>query len=138
MRRRYGAGPLHLLGHVALFALAAYAVTQLFTLGAVGNALVWLVGAVLVHDAVLWPLYSSADRAGRLLLRGAINHVRVPLGLSLLLGLVFAGTVTGKGANAYRNASGQTYDGYLTRWLAVSAALFALSAVVYVVRRGKA
>ena len=93
-----------------------------------GDVVVWLVGAVLLHDAVLWPLYSGADRAGRRLLgAGAINYVRVPLGLSLLLLLVFVGTVTGKGGNAYRNASGQTYDGYVTRWLIVSAALFAIS-----------
>lgn len=138
MKDRYGAGPLHLLGHIALFVLAAYAITQVFTLGAAGNVIVWLIGAVLLHDAVLWPLYTTADRAGRLLLRGAINHVRIPLGLSLMLGLVFVGTVTGKGGNAYRNASGQTYDGYVTRWLVVSAALFAVSGIVYAVRRGKA
>jgi hypothetical protein len=138
MRARYGAGPLHLLGHAGLFVLTAYAITQIFTLGAAGNAMVWLIGAVLLHDAILWPLYSTADRAGRLLLRGAINYVRIPLGLSLLLGLVFVGTVAGKGANAYRNASGQTYDGYVTRWLVVSAALFVIAAIVYGVRRGKA
>ena len=128
MRRVYGSTPWHLLGHLALFVLAAYAVTQIFTLGAAGNAMVWLVGAVLLHDAVLWPLYTLV--LGRL-----PNVIRVPLALSLLLGLVFIGTISGKGGNAYRNASGQTYDGYVTRWLVVSAALFVISAVVYVVRR---
>lgn len=128
MRRLYGSTPWHLLGHVALFALTAYAITQIFTLGAAWNVVVWLVAAVLLHDAVLWPLYSVA-------LGPLSNHLRVPLGLSLLLGLVFIGTVTGKGNNAYRNASGETYDGYVTRWLVVSAALFVISAVVYFVRR---
>jgi hypothetical protein len=137
MRRRYGSSPAHLVGHVLVFTLAAYAVTQIFTLGAAGNAIVWLIGAVLVHDAVLWPIYSGADTAGRRLLGGAINYVRVPLGLSLLLGLVFVGTVSGKGGNAYRNASGQSYDGYVLRWLVVSAALFAISAAVYLVRRSR-
>ena len=128
MRRVYGSTPWHLLGHLALFVLTAYAITQIFTLGAAGNAMVWLIGAVLLHDAVLWPLYTLI--LGRLPI-----HVRVPLALSLLLGLVFIGTVSGKGSNAYRNASGQTYDGYVLRWLVVSAALFVISAIVYLVRR---
>ncbi len=76
---------------------------------------------------LLWPLYTLA--LGRL-----PNVIRVPLGLSLLLGLVFIGTISGKGGNAYRNASGQTYDGYVARWLIVCAALFVISAVVYFVR----
>ena len=135
MRQRYGSTPWHLLGHLALFALAAYAITQIFTLGAAGNAMVWLIGAVLLHDAVLWPLYTGADRAGQGLLGRLTNHVRIPLGLSLLLLLVFAGQISGKGANGYRNASRQTYDGYVLRWLLVSLALFAISAVVYFVRR---
>jgi hypothetical protein len=137
MRRRYGSSPAHLAGHIAVFALAAYAITQVFTLGAAGNAVVWLIGAVVLHDAVLWPLYSGADGAGRRLLGGAINYVRVPLGLSLLLALVFVGTLSGKGANAYRNASGQHYDGYVLRWLVVSAGLFAISAGVYIFRRSR-
>lgn len=128
MSRRYGSTPWHLLGHVALFGLTAYAITQIFTLGAAGNAIVWLVAAVLLHDAVLWPAYT-------LTLARLPIHVRVPLGLSLLLLLVFIGTISGKGGNAYRNASGQTYDRYVTRWLVVSAALFAVSAIVYLVRR---
>ena len=128
MRKLYGSTPWHLLGHVALFVLTAYAITQIFTLGAAGNAVVWLIGAVLLHDALLWPAYT-------LLLGRASNYVRVPLGLTLLLGLVFIGTVSGKGSNAYRNASGQTYDGYVLRWLVVSAALFVISAIVYLVRR---
>lgn len=135
MRKRYGSTALHLLGHVALFVLAGYAITQILTLGAPGNAIIFLIGAVLLHDAVLWPLYAVADRAGQGILRGRTNYVRIPLGLSLLLLLVFIGTISGKGANAYRNASGQTYDGYVLRWLVVSAALFAVSAVVYLVRR---
>lgn len=131
MRRVYGSTPLHLAGHLAVFALTAYAVVQIFTLGAPWQVVVWLVAAVLFHDAVLWPLYSAG--AGLL-----GNHIRIPLGLSLLLALVFAGTVTGKGANAFRNASGVEYDGYLTRWLVVSAALFAVSAVIFLARRRRA
>lgn len=128
MSKRYGQAPWHLLGHVALFALTAYAITQIFTLGAAWDVVVWMIAAVLLHDAILWPIYSTT-------LGPLSNHLRIPLGLSLLLGLVFIGTISGKGNNAYRNASGETYDGYVTRWLAVSAALFAISAVAYFVRR---
>lgn len=128
MRKQYGSTPWHLLGHLVMFVLTAYAITQIFTLGAAGNAVVWLIGAVLLHDAVLWPLYTLV--LGRL-----PNVVRIPLALSLLLGLVFIGVISGKGGNAYRNASGQTYDGYVMRWLIVSAALFAISAIVYLARR---
>lgn len=135
MRKLYGSSPLHLAGHVLLFALAAYAVIQFFVLDAAVKVVIWLVAAVLLHDAVLWPIYSGADGLGRRVLGGAVNYVRVPLGLSLLLGLVFVGTVSGKGGSTYSSASGQAYDGYVLRWLVVSAALFAISAVVYLARR---
>ena len=138
MKKLYGNNPLHLVAHVGLFALTAYAIVQIFTLGAAANAIVWLIAAVLVHDAVLWPLYSGADGAGRRLLGvggTGINYVRVPLGLSVLLLLVFSPTVLGKGAGSYARASGQEYDGYVVRWLIVSAALFVISGITYVVRR---
>ena len=45
--------------------------------------------------------------------------------------VVFWGTIAGAGERAYRATSGQTFDGHATRWLLVSAALFAGSAVVY-------
>jgi hypothetical protein len=85
---------------------------------------------------VLLPLYSAADRAGRLALPGPlINYVRVPAGLSVLLLVVFWSTIRGRGEGAYTRVSGQTWDGYGTRWLLVTAALFALSAAVYLTRR---
>ncbi len=135
MRRAYGSSPLHLIGHLALFGLAAYAIVQILSLGESVRVLLWLGCAVLLHDAVLWPLYSGADSLGRRLLGGAINHVRVPAGLSLLLALVFIGTVSGRGEAKYARASGRMWDGYVTRWALVSLGLFAVSAVVYLVRR---
>lgn len=137
MRRLYGGSPLHLLGHLLLFVLAAYAIGEIFVLDAALKVLAWLLAAAVLHDAVLWPIYSGADTAGRRLLGGAINFVRVPLGLSLLLALVFVGTVLGRGGDTYTSVSGRTYDGYLARWLVVSAALFAVSGVAYLVRRGR-
>ena len=70
------------------------------------------------------------------MLRGAVNYVRVPAALSLLMLVVFWGTIAGAGEPAYRATSGETFDGYAARWLLATAALFAGSGVVYLLRRG--
>jgi hypothetical protein len=101
---------------------------------AVGIA-TWLVAAVILHDLIVLPLYTGADRAARLALRGAINYVRIPAALSLLMLVVFYGTIGGRGAGAYHAVSGRSYEGYATRWLLISAALFAGSALLYLLRR---
>lgn len=137
MRRLYGSHPLHLLGHVLCFALAGYAIVQIFGIRSSGNVIVWLIGAVLLHDVVLWPIYSGADTLGQRLLGRTINYVRIPLGLSLMLALVFVSTLLNKGEGTYTRVSGLRWDGYVTRWLVVSAALFVVSAVIYLVRRPK-
>lgn len=135
MRRRYGASPPHLLAHLALLGLAGWALLQILDARAATTIVLWLVAAAVVHDLVLLPLYSGADRAARGLTGGAINYVRVPAALSLLMLGVFWGTVAGRGEGAYRAVSGLSYEGYATRWLLVSAALFAGSAALYGVRR---
>jgi hypothetical protein len=100
---------------------------------------IWLVAAAVVHDLVLFPLYSGLDRVARLALRGTrVNYVRIPAGLSLLLLLVFWGTVAGKGEGAYHAVSGRSFDGYAARWLAAGVALFGASAVIYLARRRSA
>ena len=80
---------------------------------AASNVVLWLVAAVILHDLMLLPAYSALDRLGQVTVRGAINYVRVPLGLSLLMLLVFWGTIRGKGEGAYRNVSGLEYEGYV-------------------------
>ena len=57
---------------------------------------------MILHDLVLLPAYSALDRLARVAVRGAINYVRVPAGLSLLMLLVFWGTIRGKGEGALR------------------------------------
>ena len=138
MRRLYGSSPLHLLAHLALLPLCAWALIEVFSVSsskaAVGVA-TWLVAAVVVHDFLLLPLYSAGDRGARALLPGpAVNYVRVPAGLSLLMLVVFWGTIGGRGAGAYHAVSGRSFEGYATRWLLVTAALFAASALVYLIR----
>ena len=135
LRARYGATPLHLLAHVALFALAAWALLQVFgVLEAGRNVVIWLLGAVVLHDLVLLPAYGTLDRLAARATRAAVNYVRVPAGLSLLLLLVFFPVISGKGGGAFRNASGLRYEGYLGRWLLATGLLFAASGAVYLLR----
>ncbi len=99
-RRHYGAGPWHLLGLLACFAVAAYAITRVFAQGGWKAILVWFVICVILHDGVGWPIYASADRVlTRRARPGAarggpgvtwINHVRVPTVISGLLFVMFA------------------------------------------------
>ena len=143
--RLYRNGPLHLLGHLALFALAAWVVGNLLDAGGALNILVWFVGAILVHDMLFLPLYGGLDRlATKVLPRGGgrtaawpipmINHVRVPVVLSAVLFLVWFPLILGLSADAFEGTSGVRPDGYLERWLVVTAVLFALSGLLYLVR----
>jgi hypothetical protein len=135
MRARYGTSPLHLLAHLAAFALAAWALLQALDLGGAERIVLWLVGAVVLHDFVLWPAYATLDRLAR---RGRpagwANYVRFPVGASALLLLVFFPVMCGKGEAAYTRVSGDEWQGYAARWLLVSAALFLVSGALYVAR----
>jgi hypothetical protein len=135
MRARYGASPLHLLAHLAALALAAWALLQALQLGGAERIVLWLVGAVLLHDLVLWPAYTTLDRLAR---RGRpvawANYVRVPVGVSALLLLVFFPVMCGKGDATYMRVSGERWEGYAGRWLLVSAALFLVSGALYLAR----
>lgn len=147
----YGARGLHLLLMLATFALGAYTVLEL-GLDELWepdvwwqSILVWFLGAVLIHDLVLFPLYALADRLlGGILRRRPepghdpgvpiVNHVRVPvLAVGLLFLLFFPGIIE-QGAPSYARATGQTQEPFLERWLLLSAAIFGLSAVTYAVR----
>jgi hypothetical protein len=130
------------LAHLALLPLCVWALVELFSVSsakaAVGVA-TWLVAAAVVHDLVVLPLYSGADRAAlRILGRASINYVRIPAALSLLLLVIFWGTVAGSGEANYRRVSGLSYEGYVARWLLVTAALFAGSGIIYLTRRRSA
>jgi hypothetical protein len=144
----YGARPLHLLGHLALFALAAYAAYRI-SLGPLPvRVAVWFVGAAVAHDLVLFPLYALADRSLVAGLRArrsvrppaavpVVNYVRVPAGLSLLLLLLFWPLITRHSEDTVRFVSRLGTSPYLGHWLAVTAALFVASAVLYAVRLGR-
>lgn len=134
MRRRYGAGPLHLLLHLAVFAAVAWVATSVADARAATNIVAWFVVAIVAHDLLLLPFYSLIDRAELALApRAAVNYVRVPLALSGLLLLLFAPAILGRNEGSFANVAGVAPSGYLQRWLLVSAALFAASAVLYAV-----
>lgn len=138
MRRRYGAGPLHLLVMVGCFALAAYAGLRLLDARPVAVA-VWFAAAVVAHDLVLFPLYTQADRSARAVLRRRpapvqwINHLRVPALLSGLLLLVWFPLVF-RLSGFYTAVTALPADVYLGRWLLVTGVLFTGSALALAVR----
>ena len=146
MRRLYGAGVAHAAVMIVSFVLAGAAV---LTLGvdALWNSdrwwqsiAVWFVGAAVLHDLVLYPLYSLADRATRPTRHWTVRqvpvrqHIRVPaLGAALTL-LVFFPGILNTDDTAIVAATGMNRDPYLERWLWVVAALVATSVVVFLVR----
>lgn len=147
--RRYGASPLHLLGHLAAFAVCAYALAQIIDGGTVVNFLVWFGGAALLHDLVFLPLYSVLDRVAhgwsrqvhRAAPRGlrhpevpVINHIRAPALISGLLLLVYFPLILGTAPDEYLKATGHPLHGYARNWILITAVLFAGSALVYAVR----
>ncbi len=141
-RRWYGAGPVHLLLMLGCFALAAYAAVRLLTGRTLAVAL-WFVGAALLHDLVLLPLYTGADRTAQTLLpprdRPAprvrwLVHLRLPTFLAGLLLLVWFPLIL-RQAQPYHGDTGLDGNVYLGRWLVVTAALYALSAVLFAARQ---
>jgi hypothetical protein len=145
-KRLYGANPLHLLAHLVAFAIAAFALVQLLNERTWVNFLAWFIGAALLHDLVLLPVYSAIDRLahGRLSRIGhrrsharavpIINHVRAPALISGLLLLIYFPLILGPAEPHYLLASGHRPEGYLRNWLLITAALFLASGLVYAVR----
>jgi hypothetical protein len=135
VRARYGASPLHLLAHLAVLPLVAWALLQVIDRPDAMRIVLWLALSAVIHDFVLLPFYSVLDRAGqRAAPRPAINYVRVPALIAGLLLLVFFPVISGKGEPSFQRVSGLTYDGYLARWLLITAALFAISGALYLLR----
>lgn len=154
LRSHYGASGMHLLLMLGSFALAAYVISVLGPANLWDpkvwwqSILVWFLGAVIAHDLILFPIYALGDRVLSGSLRtvrdrrgevrprvSALNHIRVPILATGLLFLLFFPGIISQGAGSYLAATGQTQDPFLERWLLLSAAIFAVSAVVYVVRR---
>ncbi|MFJ4753613.1 MULTISPECIES: hypothetical protein [Streptomyces] len=133
-RRWYGAGPGHLLLTAASLVLVCYAGLRLLDADEWMTVVYWVVGAALVHDLVLVPLYAAIDRGLRALLAPhLINYVRWPATASALLLLVWFPLIS-RGVDRYERATLLPADVFLVRWLLVTAALFALSLAVAALR----
>jgi hypothetical protein len=140
-RRHYGGHPLHLLVLVASFALAGFAAIELVRSRPVA-VLVWFVGAAIVHDLLLLPLYAAIDRTvtGRwrrsreLPTASWLNYVRFPAAISGLLLLVYLPSIARLAGSTYPHTTALSSSGYFARWLAVTGALFLVSAIAYAVR----
>jgi hypothetical protein len=143
LRRRYGASPLHLIGHLVALAIAVYAVSKVlhprYSRGL--NYLVWLVGGAVLHDFVLAPAIALVDRLLRALPQSMVNHVRFPAAISGAMFLVYWPLILVRADGNYVRATGRHVDGFAARWLLITAGLFLASGVVYAARaagRGRA
>ncbi|MFI6229452.1 hypothetical protein ACIBCR_19305 [Micromonospora echinospora] len=90
----------------------------------------------LLHDLLVAALGLSAvlTQQGRVVVHGVtIGYGAAPWHLLLLL--VYLPGILGLGGETYTAASGLTPQPLLARWLAVSAAIFAVSAMLHVLRR---
>lgn len=130
--------PFQLLLLGCSFALAGYAGVRLLA-GDWFQVVLWFVGAAVLHDLVLVPLYAAADRAltgalGAVRRREWIGYVRVPAALSGLLLLVWFPLISGRVDERYRLATGLSADGFLARWLLITAVLFGGSALLLALR----
>jgi hypothetical protein len=137
----YGASPLHLLTMMACLALAGFAVAELLPSNYIGIP-VWLAGAVIGHDLILMPLYTVADRSAMAVFRHRpprlpavpwINYLRVPAALSGLLLLIWFPLIF-RLPTRFPDTTTLSLDPYLWHWLAVTGALFLLSAVALSLR----
>ena len=149
-RSCYGATPLHLLGMLLSFALVGYVVATLGVSALLNpttwwkSILVWFLGAVVLHDLVLFPLYALADRAVHRVSRALAarhphrpvrvsphNYLRLPaLAAGLLFVLFFPGIIE-QGAASYQRATGQTQAPFLHRWLVLVLVIFVVAALAY-------
>ncbi|MFG3152367.1 hypothetical protein ACGF7W_09990 [Streptomyces sp. NPDC048219] len=130
--------PFQILLLLCSFALAGYAGVRLLAGDWFGVAL-WFVGAALLHDLVLLPLYTVADRAvvrglGAAGRRSRVMYVRVPAAFSGLLLLVWLPLISGRVDRRYRSVAGLSAEGFLARWLLITAVLFGVSALLLALR----
>ena len=141
MTRREG---VQLVALLASFSIAGYAGIRLLAGNPIGIG-AWFIGSAVVHDLVLFPLYAGLDTALVMLLRRRprlatmagvpwLNYLRIPAAVSGLLLLVWSPLILRTSNTAYHAASGLSAQPFLPRWLAVTAALFAISAATLAVR----
>ncbi len=141
MKRHSAAAPLRTLLLLASFAVTAYAGVRLLDRSEILGLVLWFVGAALLHDLALLPLYGLADRALQRALRRrraaapspAVNYVRVPVFVSGVLLLTWYPLILGR-AQLYEPYSTLDPGVFWERWLLLTAGLFAASALTFALR----
>ena len=142
-RALYGSGPGHLLAMAFCFSIAAYAAYSIFENARPWSVLLWLAGAIVIHDFIFLPLYTGAfwlaSRAGHVRddprRRAVLHHLIAPAALSALLFLAWMPLILRLSAANYRPTTGLEQDPYLWRWLALTAGFFVASGLLYAIRR---
>nr|WP_239150593.1 hypothetical protein [Streptomyces sp. SID13588] len=141
---------MHLLLVLCSFALTLNAGVRLLQGDTLGVA-IWFVGAALLHDLVFLPLYSLTDRAAQRLLhtrqdtekhhqarKSWVNYLRLPAFVSLLLLITWYPLILRK-VPGYHLATALPSEVFLGRWLLITGALFAASALCLItaIRRSR-
>jgi hypothetical protein len=148
LRRHYGAGPIHLAGLLACFAIAAYALAKVLHEDGWKKIVVLFALCIVLHDLVIWPVYGLADRIAlriqdrtrdrRPALVPWINYLRVPTVISALLLAMFFPLILRASNSEYQAATGLDENIYIFNWLAVTAVLYVGSASAYLLRLWRA
>jgi hypothetical protein len=131
----YGSRWPHLALMIGCLAITWYAGARLLRPDA-GAVVKWFLGAAIAHDLLLLPAYAGFDWALRQLsarLPGPtpwINYARVPFFLSGLLILIWYPLIARR-SPIFEATTGLPIDTFFARWLFLSLALCALSAVAY-------
>jgi hypothetical protein len=141
VRRLYGASPLHLFAVAAALTIVVVAFDGWLKPGThIIGILAWLTACAIAYEVVVIPLASLLDRfvlrssprrTSQVGLGAVRNYVRIPALLSALLLLAFLPLIFTFGRNSFIQSTGDAPPSYLTRWLLATAAMFAISAVVY-------
>lgn len=144
---------MHLLAMVSGFALLGYIVATARPLGAVepGHLVAVDRGLVCRRRRSPRPAVVPALRAGRPILARLVgrrdvsaprrrpelpvrNYIRIPALAAGLTLLVFLPGIIRQGAPTYLDATGQTQEPFLGRWLLLTAVAFGISAAAYAIR----
>jgi hypothetical protein len=138
---------VHLVALLAGFALTGYVCELIAQVPAAKHIGLYFVGSVIIHDLILWPTYTVADRllvethqrhqgSSRPPRVPWINYVRAPVVISAVLLAVSFPLVLSLSPQVYRADTTLTTAPFENRYLAVAAGLFVLSALTYAIRVG--
>jgi hypothetical protein len=134
--------------------VAGWAVLQWLHAPTPVRLLVWFGAAVIGHDLIAFPIYTTLDRLLVKVIAGAsasdaavtisrwrraaINHIRFPVLLSALLLLMWYPLIFKRSDGVYFAASGQHQSRYLGNYLLAVALLFGGSLLIFLLRLGLA